>query len=241
MLSSAVECDDAPLARLDEPRPAPAPPPAEPPRPEPRDEAPEHARPSRREAPFPAADSMARGPDEPPRVPRLPMPSAYGARAAEPPQKRRSARVMVPVLFGAAGIALAVGARWMRESAAPAPLPPAIGEAQPSAEPPVEPAATPGSVPAKPEELPEELPLGNEDRARLRKGQGLLEIVAGREDVIHVDGKEVGTGPVLKLPVTASDEPHEVRVKMRGEERVRYVSVKEATRVRLRIAPPWSR
>jgi hypothetical protein len=74
----------------------------------------------------------------------------------------------------------------------------------------------------------------------LRKGQGLLEVVAGRNDEIVVDGKEVGHGPTVKLTVEASDEPHEVRVKLRGEERVRYVVVKEATRVRLRVAPPWS-
>jgi len=32
-----------------------------------------------------------------------------------------------------------------------------------------------------------------------------------------------------------------VRVKLRGEERVRFVSVKEGKLIRVRVAPPWSR
>jgi hypothetical protein len=148
----------------------------------------------------------------------------------------------MPIVFGAIGIVLAVGARWMREghqesppelTVPPAPVAPAAAEQDPS-EPP-EPNAT-----QSPEELPEELPLGDKDKARLRRGQGMLEVVAGRSDTILVDGKEAGQGPVVKIALEAGDEPHEVRVKMRGEERVRYVVVKEATRVRLRVAPPWS-
>ena len=120
--------------------------------------------------------------------------------------------------------------------------------AQPPMGPPMEEAATAPpaekSVEAEAtatEEPPEELPLAGEDKARLREGQALLEIVVGRQDQVFVDGKDAGRGPVVKIAVDAGDAPHEIRAKLRGEERVRYVTVRPGTRVRVRVAPPWSR
>jgi len=69
----------------------------------------------------------------------------------------------------------------------------------------------------------------------------LLEIVAGRKDKIYVDGRLLGRGPLRKLRLKADGKTHEIRVKLRGEERVRYVVMKPAVRLRIRIAPPWSR
>jgi hypothetical protein len=51
----------------------------------------------------------------------------------------------------------------------------------------------------------------------------------------------VGTGPAAKVALDVKDEPYEIRVKLRGEERVRYAMVKPGVKVRLRVAPPWSR
>ena len=69
----------------------------------------------------------------------------------------------------------------------------------------------------------------------------MLEIVAGKSDTIYVDGKPVGSGPVVSMPMKAKSEPYEVRIKTRGEERSRFVTVKDQKLVRLRLAPPWQR
>ena len=86
-----------------------------------------------------------------------------------------------------------------------------------------------------------ELPLSEEDIAKLGDGQGMLEVVAGRDSEVLIDGKVVGKGPVVKVPLDAKKDVYEVRVKLSGEERVRYVNVLEGKRLRLRVAPPWSR
>jgi hypothetical protein len=88
---------------------------------------------------------------------------------------------------------------------------------------------------------PIELPLTDDEAAALKTGQGLAEIVAGRDHEVSVDGKVVGRGPVVKVALDARQEPYEVRVKMEGEERVRYLTMQPAKRLRLRVAPPWSR
>jgi hypothetical protein len=92
-----------------------------------------------------------------------------------------------------------------------------------------------------PGEEPVELPVSKKDKSALKEGEGLLEVVVGRTDKVLVDGKLIGTGPVVKAVVAATAEPHEVRVKLRGEERVRYVVVPAGKRMRVRVAPPWSR
>ena len=62
---------------------------------------------------------------------------------------------------------------------------------------------------------PIEVSLTDADRKLLKAGEGLVEIVAGRNDEIHVNGRSVGKGPSVKLPLQAGVR-HEVRVKMRG-------------------------
>ena len=98
----------------------------------------------------------------------------------------------------------------------------------------------PAAVPAEPEEAPVESPLSAKERRKVDAEHGIVEIVAGRKDEIFVDGKRLGTGPTQRLALPAGGERHEIRVKMRGEERVRYVTAKAGVKLRFRIAPPWS-
>jgi hypothetical protein len=153
--------------------------------------------------------------------------------------------------FAVAGIVFAVGARLSRDRemahAAPPAAPPAVAEAQ------IVEAATPAAAPtAQPVAelkgdgankidpiLPQEGPLRATDQ--VPPGQGMLEIVAGTSDTIWIDGTLVGNGPIVKRALAPRKEPYEIRVKLRGEDRVRFVLVKEARLTRLRIAPPWSR
>jgi hypothetical protein len=161
---------------------------------------------------------------------------------------------LLPIVFGVAGVTLAVGARWVRERQA-TPSVPAVIDPAGATEPPTAPApppATPEPGPAAPaqgdgsstqsvtqSDLPVELPLTKEDG--VAKGEGLLEVVAGKNDEIFVNGQMVGKGPVVKVTLKAVPDPYEIRVKLRGEERVRYVVVKDGKRLRLRVAPPWTR
>lgn len=184
-----------------------------------------------------------------PRLPRLPMPSAWATHGGAPAPKKKTARWAAPLVFGLLGVGLAIGARYMRERQPlvpqPAPLvitPQVDEQADPQGPIGAPPAMNePEAEPPAPNEQPVELPLSKKEAAKLQKDEGLLEIVAGRGHEISVDGKAVGKGPVVKVPVKATAQPHEVRVKMKGEERVQYVVIKPHTRLRLRIAPPWSR
>jgi hypothetical protein len=175
------------------------------------------------------------------------MPSAWATRSPDPPPApKRSARYLLPILFGVLGISLAIGARWYREQQpmAPVAMPPAPLQAPlppPTVEPPALGTPDPPAPAAAPAELPVELPLGDEDAAKLNEGDGLLEVVVGRNDEVLVNGELAGKGPVVKVALKARSEPYEVRTRMRGEERVRYVIVKAGKRLRLRVAPPWSR
>ncbi len=209
-------------------------------------ETPPPARPRHREPAFSAPE-----PQPDPRLPRLPMPSAWAPRGEPTPPKKRP-RWTAPLLFGLAGVGLAIGARYMRENQPyepqPAPLvitpqvadEAAAAEAEGPPRAPEAPGAEADDVSAAYDQ-PVELPLSKSEAAKLAKDQGLLEVVAGRGHEVFVDGKSVGRGPVVKVPVKATAQPHEVRVKLKGEERVRYVVMKPNTRLRLRLAPPWSR
>jgi hypothetical protein len=216
-----------------------------------RDASPEPRTESSDSAPAGGIESPTRRSSEPPKVPRFPMPSAWATRPGDQPRgRRRGSRYTLPLIFGLIGIILAVGARWWRERppVTPPPAPPAELQAPP---PPATDAT--GSEPVapgpradldrapQPHELPVELPLSEKDAAMLNKGEGLLEVVAGRSDEIYVGHQLIGKGPSVKIPLPARAEPHEVRVKLRGEERVRYVVVQEGKRIRLRVAPPWTR
>jgi CheY-like chemotaxis protein len=214
-------------------------------------------------APIDASSTSKRPRGEPVEIadvdlPRSAMPSSYATRAAPPrDEKKTSGRYAGPILFAVVGVALAVGARYWRYRDAP-PMPQSMrpevhtpGMPVPNAPPGAavqEPKVVDGASEAqtetesapRPDEPPQEIPLNARERKKVEAGQGLLEIVAGRSDDIFLDGRRIGDGPVQRIAVPAGAQPHEVRVKMRGEERVRYVVAKEGVKIRLRVAPPWS-
>jgi DNA-binding response OmpR family regulator len=207
------------------------------------------------------ADGRRARDDETPSARRYPRPSAYAPEATvEPPKKGgRDIRFTAWLAFAAAGLVFAVGARWSREhgllggrapaepAAAVAPAAPPQAAAPPAnaqAAPPPAAQATGAPAAAAPDDdvSVQDLPLRTGDK--LPAGQGRLEIVAGSSDMIYVDGQMIGKGPIVRLtlaPKTGAKAEYEVRVKLRGEERVRYVAVKEGRVARVRVAPPWSR
>jgi len=149
-------------------------------------------------------------------------------------------------LFAVAGVVFAVGARLSheREVAAAAPPSAPVAVAEPKAADPVP--AAPAAVDLKGDGeskvdpiLPQEVPLRADDK--VPSGQGMLEVVAGTSDTIWIDGTLVGNGPIVKRALAPRKEPYEIRVKLRGEERVRFAMVRESKLTRLRMAPPWSR
>lgn len=158
-------------------------------------------------------------------------------------------------LFAAAGIVFAVGARMSRERELAAQVvPPPAQPAAVLAPEPVAPAAAPVEEVSEAKDantkkalgesaenpvLPQDLPLRPDDK--VPEGQGMLEVVAGVSDTIHVDNRLIGNGPIVKLPLGPRAEPYEIRIKLRGEERVRFALVREGRLTRVRVAPPWSR
>lgn len=201
---------------------------------------------------------------------RGPLPSAHaprprvadvearvGSPAAEPP-KRDSGHMRVGawILFALAGVAFAVGSRVSHQRSVQAQTEqtqqaqqvavPVETAAQVAPEPPQEaPPQTQAPLDRKVGEsadfpiLPQDSPLRKEDK--VPKGQGLLEVIAGPSDSVFIDGQLIGTGPVVKAPLAPKKDPYEIRVRLRGEERVRFALIKEGRLSRLRIAPPWSR
>jgi hypothetical protein len=69
--------------------------------------------------------------------------------------------------------------------------------------------------------------------------QGMLDIETGGREAIFVDGGELGRGPVLRLML--SPGVHEVRVRARAEERIRFVMVRTSRRTKLSLVSPWTR
>ena len=193
--------------------------------------------------------------ESPSRVVRRPSDFAPHAAAPEAPEAAKEKPVThnlrMWALFAAAGIVFAVGARLSRDhQVIPEPVPPPALEAPK----PMETAAAEAPRPtdtAAPEApkgpgeskgnpiLPVESPLRDTDQ--VPPGQGMLEITAGTSDTIFIDGQQVGNGPIIKRALAPKKEPYEIRVKLRGEERVRFVLIKEARLSRVRISPPWAR
>lgn len=181
--------------------------------------------------------------------PRVPLPSAYLPPA---PPFKRDYKAVWWVALACAGLGFAFWARSSRESTRAA-------EEAILAQPPLPHAQTDGAAPEEASDeptldnasksepslgrtadpQPEELPLRASDK--VKKGHGLLEIVAGKSDTIFVDGKPIGSGPNASVQLKAKSEPYEVRIKTHGEERSRFVQVKEDKLVRVRLAPPWQR
>ncbi|MDI1436523.1 response regulator [Polyangium sorediatum] len=179
------------------------------------------------------------------------------SRDSAPPSRREGSsrtRVSVWILFAVAGTVFAVGSRLAHQRVAPAPAPiptPTVtAEGPPAAAAPPAPEPEPAAAATTPRDrregdtadfpvMPQDLPLRAEDK--VPAGQGLLEVVAGPSDSIYVDGQLVGTGPIVQSKLAPKKDPYEIRVRLRGEERVRFALVKEGRMTRLRIAPPWSR
>jgi DNA-binding response OmpR family regulator len=193
--------------------------------------------------------------ESPSRVVRRPSDFAPHAAATElpaaPPKEPVKHNRSMWALFAVAGIVFAVGARLSRDhQVIPEPVPPPVAEAPRPAETAAAEAPRPADTaapeaPKGPGEskvnpiLPTESPLRDTDQ--VPPGQGMLEIVAGTSDTIFIDGQQVGNGPVIKRALAPKKEPYEIRVKLRGEERVRFVLIKEARLSKVRISPPWAR
>ncbi|MBK6520569.1 MAG: response regulator [Polyangiaceae bacterium] len=214
-----------------------------------------------KKSPTPAPVAAKEGPkDKTELTPRFPLPSAFLSSNNEP--RRRDRKTTYWIAFALIGVVFAVWARWSRErshaaeqalghevagrpAAESQPVDPTVAQATTETDGAPDPAAgardlKPDAPKPKSEEIPvEELPLRDGDR--VKKGQGLLEIVAGKSDTIYVDGKAVGSGPVITMPLKARTDPYEIKLKTRGEEKTRFVTVKESKMVRLRMAPPWQR
>ena len=60
-------------------------------------------------------------------------------------------------------------------------------------------------------------------------------------DTVYIGGTLVGNGPVVRRALAPRKEPYEIRVVLRGEERVRFVAIQPGRMTRVRIAPPWQR
>ena len=213
--------------------------------------------------PAASAEPTAPAQPEPPATPKVAMPSSFATKAAAPvaaPPGARASRMLAPVFFAVVGLGLAFGARWWRfEQPAAAPgaapgaaladatLEPVEGPAAAQLAPPAARDATASEAPAASgaEEAamgsaPSEVALSDKELRAVGAGKGVIEVVAGKRDEIFVDGKSLGFGPSQRAVVAADGRRLDVRVKLRGEERVRYVIAKEGVRLRLRIAPPWS-
>ncbi|MET0594638.1 MAG: hypothetical protein ABW133_18200, partial [Polyangiaceae bacterium] len=68
--------------------------------------------------------------------------------------------------------------------------------------------------------------------------QGLLDVEIAGKEAIFVDGVELGKGPSLRLVLAPG--VHEVRQRVRGEWRIRFVLIRPARRTRLPLSS-WTR
>jgi CheY-like chemotaxis protein len=183
---------------------------------------------------------------------RLRRSTSQGPDSSAPTRREGAgSKLSMWILFAVAGSVFAVGSRVSQQrAAAPPPTPPAAVEVPAIVEAPPPAAPAPSVEPAVLRDrragdtvdfpvMPQDLALRPEDK--VPAGQGLLEIIAGPSDEIFVDGQLAGNGPVVKAPYVPKRDPYEIRVRLRGEERVRFALVKEGRLTRLRVAPPWSR
>jgi CheY-like chemotaxis protein len=191
----------------------------------------------------PAPAPRSREEDVTPRP--VPRPSAYSPAPTKSDVPTRDPKLALWIGFAVLGVGLAVGARWFREHPIPEPVAAAPAVAvveaptQAAAAPPTEAAAPPAAQAPEVDAAAEDLALRADDK--VAADQGMLEVVAGSGNSIYIDGRLVGKGPVVKLPVSARAEPYQVRVELRGEDQVRFVAVKAGRLARLRVAPPWTR
>jgi CheY-like chemotaxis protein len=92
--------------------------------------------------------------------------------------------------------------------------------------------AVASAAPMSGEDLP--LPAG----IVMSPGQGLLDVDTGGKEAIFVDGVELGRGPSLRLVLAPG--VHEVRQRVRGEWRIRFVLIRPSRRTRLPLSS-WAR
>ena len=70
------------------------------------------------------------------------------------------------------------------------------------------------------------------------------ELAAAGQSVVVLDRGAIGMGMTARTTAhlnAVSDDGTEQMIKLRGEDQVRFVLVKEGRLTRLRVAPPWSR
>ncbi len=196
--------------------------------------------------------SSADDEDESPAPRRSKKSEARTSKTPAAPGVKPNSRVGLWVMCAVAGIVFAVGARISQERRSAAPAEPPVVAPVVAAPPSATAAATsaPAAQPAAPiitvpgetaddPHLPQEAPLRADEK--IPSGQGMLEVVVGPTDEVSIDGKPTVAGPVVKATLAPRAKPYEIRVKMRGEERVRFALVREGKRTRVRIAPPWNR
>ena len=214
-----------------------------------------------------AAIAIDEDDEESPAPRRSKRQSERAAETPEPPKvKAPQNRMGIWVMCAVAGVVFAVGARISQERRAQAPAappaaavvaaPPASAQAATGATAAAPQgtgmagaagAATPApapsiSVPGDSESdpiLPQEAPLRSDEK--IPKGQGMLEVIVGPNDQVSIDGHSTVAGPVVKATLAPREKAYEIKVKMKGEERVRFALVKEGKRTRVRVAPPWNR
>jgi len=206
-------------------------------------------RPAPKAPPVPVIASQDETPSRTVRRPSSFVAAEAPARPEPAKESRDSAKPSRSMwgLFAVAGIVFAVGARLSRERELSHPASPP-SEPAPVTEvkaPEPAPAAllaadTKGDGESKVDPiLPQEGPLRADDK--VPPGQGMLEVVAGTSDTIWIDGTLVGNGPIVKRALAPKKDAYEIRVRLRGEDRVRFAVVKDGRLTRLRVAPPWSR
>jgi CheY-like chemotaxis protein len=96
--------------------------------------------------------------------------------------------------------------------------------------------AAPSAVASAPTTSGEDLPLP--PGIVVTPNQGLLDVETGGREPIFVDGVELGKGPSLRLVLGPG--VHEVRQRVRGEWRIRFVLIRPARRTRLPLSS-WTR
>ena len=154
--------------------------------------------------------------------------SRLGDAAPTPTDPQIAAEAPFPELPAAAPappIAAAV-------SPTPSASAPSVGRIQGSPSPSAGAAPLASAQPTAGEDLP--LPPG----LLVAPHQGLLDVETGGKEAIFVDGVEFGKGPMLRLVLAPG--VHEVRQRVRGEWRIRFVLIRPSRRTRVPLSS-WIR
>jgi hypothetical protein len=177
-------------------------------------------------------------------------PAPQALSSAPPPAQDRHAPWFLGATLVLVGLGLvAFAVRFGMERLAPQqPLAPAVASEVAVAQPPPSATSAVAAVPSSSEapsasaataraSAADDLPLP--PGTALSPGQGMLEIETGGREAIFVDGVELGRGPALRIALAPG--VHEVRLRIRGEDRVRFVLIRTGRRARLAMPSPWNR